>query len=60
MKKEIVAASDAESTVYGVSVLSQIAVIAALTDGVSGWPNLFGTCKRSAHTSSIGWQSGPA
>jgi aspartate/methionine/tyrosine aminotransferase len=32
-KKEIVAASDAESTVYGVSVLSQIAVIAALRGG---------------------------
>ena len=32
-KKEIVAASDAESTVYGVSVLSQVAVIAALRDG---------------------------
>jgi aspartate/methionine/tyrosine aminotransferase len=32
-KKEIVAASDAESTVYGVSVLSQVAVIAALNDG---------------------------
>ena len=32
-KKEIVAASDAESTVYGVSVLSQIAVVAALNDG---------------------------
>jgi cystathionine beta-lyase len=32
-KKEIVAASDADSTVYGVSVLSQIAVIAALNDG---------------------------
>jgi len=32
-KKEIVAASDAESTVYGVSVLSQVAVIAALKDG---------------------------
>ncbi len=32
-KKQIVAASDAESTVYGVSVLSQIAVIAALQDG---------------------------
>jgi cystathionine beta-lyase len=32
-KKEIVAASDAESTVYGVSVLSQMAVIAALNDG---------------------------
>ncbi|HEY2499208.1 MAG TPA: aminotransferase class I/II-fold pyridoxal phosphate-dependent enzyme [Candidatus Angelobacter sp.] len=32
-KKEIVAASDAESTVYGASVLSQVAVIAALTDG---------------------------
>jgi aspartate/methionine/tyrosine aminotransferase/2-polyprenyl-6-methoxyphenol hydroxylase-like FAD-dependent oxidoreductase len=32
-KQEIVAASDAESTVYGVSVLSQIAVVAALTDG---------------------------
>jgi aspartate/methionine/tyrosine aminotransferase/2-polyprenyl-6-methoxyphenol hydroxylase-like FAD-dependent oxidoreductase len=32
-KKKIVAASDAESTVYGVSVLSQIAVVAALTEG---------------------------
>jgi aspartate/methionine/tyrosine aminotransferase/2-polyprenyl-6-methoxyphenol hydroxylase-like FAD-dependent oxidoreductase len=32
-KKAIVAASDAESTVYGVSVLSQIAVVAALNDG---------------------------
>ena len=32
-KKEIVAASDAESTVYGVSVLSQVAVIAALNEG---------------------------
>ena len=32
-RKEIVAASDAESTVYGVSVLSQVAVIAALVDG---------------------------
>ncbi|HEY5027271.1 MAG TPA: pyridoxal phosphate-dependent aminotransferase, partial [Candidatus Angelobacter sp.] len=32
-KKEIVAASDAESTVYGVSVLSQVAVVAALNDG---------------------------
>jgi aspartate/methionine/tyrosine aminotransferase/2-polyprenyl-6-methoxyphenol hydroxylase-like FAD-dependent oxidoreductase len=32
-KKEIVAASDAESTVYGVSVLSQAAVVAALNDG---------------------------
>jgi aspartate/methionine/tyrosine aminotransferase/2-polyprenyl-6-methoxyphenol hydroxylase-like FAD-dependent oxidoreductase len=32
-KKAIVAASDAESTVYGVSVLSQIAVVAALHDG---------------------------
>ncbi|HMC32094.1 MAG TPA: aminotransferase class I/II-fold pyridoxal phosphate-dependent enzyme, partial [Candidatus Angelobacter sp.] len=32
-KKEIVAASDAESTVYGVSVLSQVAVVAALSDG---------------------------
>ena len=32
-KKEIVAASDAESTVYGVSVLSQVAVVAALKDG---------------------------
>jgi aspartate/methionine/tyrosine aminotransferase len=31
--KEIVAASDAESTVYGVSVLSQVAVIAALEGG---------------------------
>jgi aspartate/methionine/tyrosine aminotransferase len=32
-KKQIVAASDAESTVYGVSVLSQVAVMAALEDG---------------------------
>jgi aspartate/methionine/tyrosine aminotransferase/2-polyprenyl-6-methoxyphenol hydroxylase-like FAD-dependent oxidoreductase len=32
-KKEIVAASDAESTVYGVSVLSQVAVVAALKEG---------------------------
>jgi aspartate/methionine/tyrosine aminotransferase len=32
-RKEIVAASDAESTVYGVSVLSQVAVIAALNEG---------------------------
>jgi aspartate/methionine/tyrosine aminotransferase len=32
-KKEIVAASDAESTVYGVSVLSQVAVVAALSQG---------------------------
>lgn len=32
-KRQIVAASDAESTVYGVSVLSQVAVIAALQDG---------------------------
>ncbi|HEV7675712.1 MAG TPA: aminotransferase class I/II-fold pyridoxal phosphate-dependent enzyme [Candidatus Angelobacter sp.] len=32
-KKEIVAASDAESTVYGASVLSQVAVVAALNDG---------------------------
>jgi cysteine-S-conjugate beta-lyase len=32
-RKEIVEASDAESTVYGVSVLSQIAVVAALTAG---------------------------
>jgi aspartate/methionine/tyrosine aminotransferase/2-polyprenyl-6-methoxyphenol hydroxylase-like FAD-dependent oxidoreductase len=32
-KKEIIAASDAESTVYGVSVLSQVAVIAALNEG---------------------------
>jgi aspartate/methionine/tyrosine aminotransferase len=31
--KEIVAASDAESTVYGVSVLSQVAAIAAINDG---------------------------
>ncbi len=31
-KKEIVKVSDAESTVYGVSVLSQVAVIAALRD----------------------------
>jgi len=35
-KKEIVAASDAESTVYGVSVLSQVAVVAALNNG-RGW-----------------------
>jgi bifunctional pyridoxal-dependent enzyme with beta-cystathionase and maltose regulon repressor activities len=32
-KKEIVAASDAESTIYGVSVLSQVAAIAVLNDG---------------------------
>jgi cysteine-S-conjugate beta-lyase len=32
-RKEIVAASDAESTVYGVSVLSQVGVVAALNDG---------------------------
>ncbi len=32
-RKQIVAASDAESTVYGVSALSQIAVMGALTDG---------------------------
>jgi aspartate/methionine/tyrosine aminotransferase/2-polyprenyl-6-methoxyphenol hydroxylase-like FAD-dependent oxidoreductase len=32
-KKEIIAASDAESTVYGVSALSQVAVIAALNEG---------------------------
>ncbi|HEU4416654.1 MAG TPA: aminotransferase class I/II-fold pyridoxal phosphate-dependent enzyme, partial [Candidatus Angelobacter sp.] len=32
-KKQIVAVSDAESTVYGVSVLSQVAVMAALNDG---------------------------
>jgi aspartate/methionine/tyrosine aminotransferase len=32
-RKEIIAASDAESTVYGVSVLSQVAVVAALNDG---------------------------
>ena len=31
--KKIIAASDAESTVYGVSVLSQVAVIAAVTHG---------------------------
>lgn len=31
--KEIIAVSDAESTVYGVSVLSQVAVIAALEGG---------------------------
>lgn len=35
-RKQIVAASDAESTVYGVSVLSQVAVIAALQQG-RGW-----------------------
>src|SRR5579864_1317152 len=34
--KQIIAASDAESTVYGVSVLSQVAVIAALQQG-RGW-----------------------
>ena len=33
--KQIMAAADAESTVYGVSVLSQVAVIAALQHG---WP----------------------
>jgi aspartate/methionine/tyrosine aminotransferase/2-polyprenyl-6-methoxyphenol hydroxylase-like FAD-dependent oxidoreductase len=32
-KEQIVSASDAESTVYGVSVLSQIAVVAALNEG---------------------------
>jgi aspartate/methionine/tyrosine aminotransferase len=32
-RKEIVTAADAESTVYGTSVLSQVAVIAALGDG---------------------------
>jgi len=32
-RKEIISASDAESTVYGVSVLSQVAVVAALNDG---------------------------
>jgi len=32
-RKQIVAASDAESTVFGVSVLSQVAAIAALQDG---------------------------
>jgi aspartate/methionine/tyrosine aminotransferase len=32
-RKDIIAASDAESTVYGVSVLSQVAVIAALQEG---------------------------
>ena len=32
-RRQIVAASDAESTVYGVSALSQVAVIGALTDG---------------------------
>jgi bifunctional pyridoxal-dependent enzyme with beta-cystathionase and maltose regulon repressor activities len=31
--KQIIATSDAESTVYGVSVLSQVAVIAALESG---------------------------
>jgi aspartate/methionine/tyrosine aminotransferase len=35
-RKQIVAASDAESTVYGVSALSQVAVIAALQEG-RGW-----------------------
>lgn len=34
-KRQIVAASDAESTVYGVSVLSQVAVVAALREGRS-------------------------
>ncbi len=38
--KDIVAASDAASTVYGVSVLSQVAVIAALTHG-RPWLNEF-------------------
>jgi aspartate/methionine/tyrosine aminotransferase len=32
-RKEIVTASDAESTVYGTSVLSQVAVMAALNEG---------------------------
>jgi len=32
-RRQIVSASDAESTVYGVSALSQVAVIGALTDG---------------------------
>jgi cysteine-S-conjugate beta-lyase len=32
-RKKIIATSDAESTVYGVSVLSQIAVVGALTGG---------------------------
>lgn len=32
-RKDILAASDAESTVYGVSVLSQVAVMAALAEG---------------------------
>jgi len=32
-RKEIFATSDAESTVYGVSVLSQVAVVAALNEG---------------------------
>jgi aspartate/methionine/tyrosine aminotransferase len=34
-RREIVIASDAESTVYGTSVLSQVAVIAALRDGAA-------------------------
>jgi len=34
-RREIVVASDAESTVYGTSVLSQVAVIAALRDGAA-------------------------
>ena len=34
-KRQIVAASDAESTVYGVSALSQVAVVAALREGRS-------------------------
>ncbi len=38
--KDIVSASDAASTVYGVSVLSQVAVIAALTHG-RPWLNEF-------------------
>ncbi|HXB22397.1 MAG TPA: pyridoxal phosphate-dependent aminotransferase [Candidatus Solibacter sp.] len=38
--KDIVAASDAASTVYGVSVLSQVAVIAAVTHG-RPWLNEF-------------------
>ncbi len=39
-RKEIIAASDAESTVYGTSVLSQVAVIAALQQG-RNWLNEF-------------------
>lgn len=41
-RREILAASDADSTVYGVSVLSQVAVIAALREG-QDWLQAFVT-----------------